>query len=128
MPLTIRVHRIAEFSLLQWARSLSTDPVEAFALAELYYTTIEQELRRTNARPPRSFRIPRIEPETRAWDFQAQRYWVVYVIRTESKRRGFIARLFKRPRTEEVVILGFQDRAPTRDDLERLTTATSRRA
>lgn len=124
MPTPVRVHRLAEPSLLTWARSLATDPASAFALAELYYGSIEQELARTGGRPDRAFLVTGIEPETFVWDFQARRYWIVYAIR-EGSRRGWISRMLRR-REREVIILGFQDRVPTPADLARLTTGRNR--
>jgi hypothetical protein len=124
MPITVRVHRLAEPSLLAWARTLAADPPEAFALANLYFAALEQELARTAGRPERAYRVPRIEPETRVWDFQPGRHWVVYAIR-QIRRSGWINRLLGR-REWEIVILSFQDRAPTPADLERLTTARNR--
>jgi hypothetical protein len=123
MRTTVRVHRLAEHSLLAWSRSLAADPAEAFGLAETFYSAVEAELVRTNGRPDRSFSVPRISPETRAWDFQARRYWIVYVVWEQAT--GWWRRLMH-GKAREVVILGFQDRAPTRADLERLTTARNR--
>lgn len=123
MSSSVRVHRLAEPSLLTWARTLSADPAQAFALAELYYGAIKEELIRTGGRPDRAYRVPGIEPPTWLWDFQASRYWVVYAVRPAG-RRGWLTRLWRRPETE-VVILGFQDRAPTPADLARLTTGTN---
>jgi hypothetical protein len=67
MRTTVRVHRLAEPALLAWARSLAAAPAEAFGLAETFYSAVEAELVRTNGRPDRSFAVPRISPETRAW-------------------------------------------------------------
>lgn len=124
--MTVRVHRLAEPSLLAWARSLAADPAAALALADLYYLSIERELIRTHGRPERAVRVPAIEPETWLWDFQAGRYWIVYAVRRET-RRGWLSRLWRRAKPE-VVILGFQDRAPTPADLARLTTGRNRPA
>src|SRR6516165_8840958 len=57
----VRVQRLAEPSLLAWARSLAADPAEALALDDLYYETIERELMRTNGRPEPAIRVPGIE-------------------------------------------------------------------
>jgi hypothetical protein len=122
----VRVHRLAEPSLLAWARSLAAEPAAALALADVYYASIESELVRTGGRPERAVRVPTIEPETWLWDFQAGRYWIVYAIRRRTGR-GWLSRLW-RPAKREVVILGFQDRAPTPADLARLTMGRSRPA
>jgi hypothetical protein len=124
VPVTVRVHRLAEPSLLAWARSLAADPAAALTLADLYYASIEGELVRTNGRPERAVRVPGIEPATWLWDFQAGRYWIVYAVRSQT-RRGWLSRLLRSPKPE-AVILGFQDRAPTPADLARLTTGRNR--
>jgi hypothetical protein len=120
MAFHVRIHQIARESMEAWARSLATDPTSARALANVYYEVIKSELIKSKGRPEGSEQIIGISPETRAWDFQIARYWIIYVVRRQ-KRKGRLSRLFPW-RDWEAVILRFQSRRPTRSTLGLLPT------
>lgn len=122
MPVKVTVHESARDALFVWMRSLSERIDDAVNLGSAYLQAIQNELAETKGRPTNAKLVIGYDPELWIWPFHDRSWWIVYAVR---RKPNWFARILRRDRNIEVVILSFQREEPSQSGLALLTRALS---